>query len=111
MRPGQVSIGSRETRITVAGAFEEPFCLGHTKFRLDRGDNALSDAVLDGEDVLHFPVLAFGPDVVPRHRIDQLRTHPHPIPSFAHTALQHIAHPQRLRHKLYANGTTLVIEG
>ena len=41
--------------------------------RLDRGDDALGDLVLDGEDVAQLAVVSLGPDVLAGLGVDELR--------------------------------------
>ena len=51
--------------VEVVGRFaSRPFALDHTKLGLDRGDDGLGDLVLQGENVVQFSVVAFGPYVM-----------------------------------------------
>ena len=46
--------------------------LGIEDLRRDRADDAARQLLLDREDILEDPVIAFGPDVAAGQRVDQL---------------------------------------
>ena len=57
-------------------------------------DNGLCDLVLDGEDVVHRPVVALGPELIPVRNVDQLRGDPYAIPDRSDAPLEHSRHVQ-----------------
>src|SRR6185369_5524169 len=66
--------------------------VGNLQARRDVGDDLSRDLVLDVEYVRQFPVVAFGPQVIAGHRIDQLGGDADSVPGPAHAALDDIAH-------------------
>ena len=59
--------------------------------QLQRADDGLRDLVLDGEDVIEVAVEPFGPQVIARRSVDELRGDPHALPGLSDAALQHVA--------------------
>ena len=57
------------------------------------------------------PSKEVGPDVRAGCCVDQLPGDPHPIAGFAHTAFEHVAHAELLRHLLHVDQLALVGEG
>ena len=70
--------------------------------RVNRTASALrdppGDLLLHGKDILYVPVVTLGPQVIARRGIHQLRRDPHAVVGLAHTALEHIPHPQLPTH-------------
>ena len=62
----------------------------------ERCDHGLRDLILNREDVGHFAIEAFAPELVAVGDTDQLHRDSHAIPALAHAALQHRRHVQRL---------------
>ena len=58
--------------------------------------NGPRDLVLNLEDVRHFPVVPFRPQIVPLCRANQLDTDPNPVTRPANTSLQHAGYPESL---------------
>src|SRR5260370_2903095 len=52
------------------------------------------DFILQREDILHWPVVALGPQVSARGRIHQSGGNSHLSTSLLHAALQHVLHPE-----------------
>ena len=50
----------------LGGLHRDPEALLRIKVRLDSGDDAFGDLVLNGEDVIEVPVVPLGPDVIAR---------------------------------------------
>ena len=65
--------------------------------RLDRGDDALGDVVLHGEQVLQHAVVAIGPDVLAGLGFDQLAGDADAPVGHAHAAFEHVAHAELAR--------------
>ena len=64
------------------------------KVRLDRGDNAFGDLILKGEEIHELAVVALGPHLQSRRRIDQLRGYPHALARSSDAAFQDIPDAQ-----------------
>src|SRR4051794_1077100 len=85
--------------------------LSHIQLRFDCCDHTLGNLVLDGENVSEIAVVALGPDMVTGFSLDQLGGDTDAVAGFAHTAFEHITHPQLAPDLLYINGAALVGEG
>ena len=68
--------------------------LGGVEPRLDRGDDALGDLVLQGEEVRHVGVVAMGPDLQAGRGVAQLGPDPEVLPRAPDAAVEHVAHAE-----------------
>jgi hypothetical protein len=59
-----------------------------------QGRNPLGDIVLESEDVIQLPIVAFGPDDVSRFRLDQLRADAQILAISLKVAIEEISHPE-----------------
>src|ERR1700731_4487818 len=57
------------------------------------------------------PVVAVGPDVIPRFSFDELRSDTDPIAGLTYAAFEHITHTQLASHLLHIDRLTLVGKG
>src|SRR3954465_5757133 len=55
----------------LGGLHRGPEALLRIEVRLERGDDALGDLVLNGEDVIEVPVVPLGPDVIARLGVNE----------------------------------------
>ena len=83
---------------------------GGVEFSGERGDDLARDLVLNGEDVLERAVVAFGPQVMPGRRLDELSGNAYLVSRLANAALEDVAHPQFAAHVLHPHRFSLVGE-
>ncbi len=97
LQPSQeVVIGFHIMRVFAHEAFFFIFRQLHRQYR----HYLLRYLILQCKNIFKVPVIALCPKMTPRLAIHQLCCDPNPGPSLAHTALQHITHPELLAHLL-----------
>ena len=88
-----------------------PAPFGPIYFRRDRRCDRIGDLVLDGENIVEPAIEPFGPEMIARARIDQLRQNSDAIARLAHAAFEHVAHVQLPRDVVGRHRSALVAEG
>ena len=68
------------------------------------------DLILQGEEVLQFPIIPLSPEMMPLYGIDELGRYPNTISSPLNAAFQDVSYPQFLSHLLYFDRLPLVSE-
>ncbi len=116
LRHSRIDIGQRPQNKVVGVEAIRPLSFGsldlsQTKTRLNRADDRQRDLVLQGENIVGFAVIAFGPNMRSRCNIDELRGDAHTISRFANTSFEHVANAKFASDLLYVDRPALVGEG
>ena len=61
--------------------------------RLNAADHVFGDFVLDGEDVVKRPIVAFRPEVIAGLRLDELPGDPNAVAAPSHAAFEDVTDP------------------
>src|SRR5215472_12018358 len=75
------------------------------------GHDRAGDLVLDLEQLADVAIVAFGPDMIARRGIDQLRRDAQPLDRFADAALDHISDAELAAETLHVDILTAVLKG
>src|ERR1043166_1213116 len=78
------------------------------QLRFDSARYAFGNFVLDSEHVGQFQIIAFGPDMLPRSRVDELSRNSYLLPGLAHAAFDQIFNAKLLRDLLCIKWSVLV---
>ena len=81
------------------------------ELRLDRGNDGLGYAVLNGKHVGEVAIVVLGPDVAAGRDVVELRGDTHLLAAPAHAALDHIADAELLGDLLHVHSLALVDKG
>ena len=98
--------------VEVAGlVFGQSHTLGCHELGLDRRRDALRNLVLKRKDVIDFAVVAIGPYVFSRGRVDQLGGYANLISGRANAPFQNVADAELTGHVSYVDRSAFVGEG
>ena len=86
----EVVVGVEALGRLALGAFD----FGALKLLRDRADDVLGDPILKLEDVVERALIALGPEMAARLRVDELSGDAHAVRRLADAAFEHIAHAQ-----------------